>query len=367
MNLFKSTGDSKSKEKVKKPFWIEWRDALVFAVVAATIIRWLFLEAFTIPTPSMEHSLLVGDFLFVSKMHYGTRTPKTPLQVPLTHRNIWGTNLPSFSKLIQLPSFRLPGFTSVHNNDVVVFNWPADTLYPIDLKMNYIKRCIGIGGDTIEVRQGQAFVNGKPADNPEGIQYHYIIGTDDNISDRIFAKLGIYEYSPNNEGYDVWTTPTIAKEIKSYSNIKFIIQVKRPATEPISSIYPQNPAFPWNEDNFGPLVCPKEDQTIEMNEANAIKYLITIRYYEGYDRKDVSITNGKLMIEGKPVDKYTFKQNYYFMMGDNRQNSEDSRFWGFVPEDHIVGKAWFTWLSINPAPKNGQDKFRFNRMLRGID
>ena len=131
MNIIEPIGSDKKiikKKVVKKPFWIEWRDALVFAVVAATIIRWLFLEAFTIPTPSMEHSLLVGDFLFVSKMHYGTRTPKTPLQVPLTHRNIWGTNLPSFSKLIQLPSVRLPGFTSVHNNDVVVFNWPADTL-----------------------------------------------------------------------------------------------------------------------------------------------------------------------------------------------------------------------------------------------
>jgi signal peptidase I len=301
-------------------------------------------------------------------MHYGTRTPRTPLQVPLTHRNIWGTDLPSFSTLIQLPSVRFPGFTHVKNNDVVVFNWPADTLYTVDLKMNYIKRCIAIGGDTIEVRQGQAYINGKPAPNPEGMQYRYIIATDENISERVFAKLGISEYSENRGGYhEVFTTPAIAQELKEFSYVKEVTQVKRPATDPEPRIYPQNAAFPWNEDNFGPLVCPKEGQTIVMNEANAIKYLITIRYYEGYDRKDVCITNGKLVIEGKNVDSYTFKQNYYFMMGDNRQNSEDSRYWGFVPEDHIVGKAWFTWMSINPTPRRGEDKIRFERMLKSID
>jgi signal peptidase I len=337
----------KPTKKAKKIFGLDWRLALVLGLIAAKFINnWFFIEAFSIPTPSMEHTILLGDYIYVSKFHYGARFP-----------------------LIQskLPSFRLPGITSVHNNDIVVFNWPADTLHSVDSKAIYIKCCIGIGGDTIEVRQSQVYVNGKSAQNPEGMQYHYFVGTDDNISDRVFAKLGIYEYSPNSEGYDVFTTPTIAKELKSYKNVNYITQIKIPATEPNSSIYPQNSAFPWNEDNFGPLVCPKEGQTIEMNEANAIKYLITIRYYEGFDRKDVCITNGKLMIEGKPVDKYTFKQNYYFMMGDNRQNTEDSRYWGFLPENHIVGKAWITWLSINPAPKNGQDKFRFNRMMKSIE
>jgi signal peptidase I len=168
------TGKPKKPQKPKSKSR-EWVDAIVFAVIAATIIRWLLMEAFTIPTPSMEKSLLVGDFLFVSKMHYGPRTPKTPLQVPLTHQTIWGTNIPSYVDWIQLPQYRLPGITSVKRNDVVVFNYPPELRYPTDLKTNYIKRCVGLPGDNIEVRDLQVFINGEAIENPPQMQFSYLI------------------------------------------------------------------------------------------------------------------------------------------------------------------------------------------------
>ncbi|MDX2189193.1 MAG: signal peptidase I, partial [Bacteroidota bacterium] len=152
-------------------------DSILFAVIAATLIRWAFLEAYTIPTPSMEKSLLVGDFLFVSKVHYGPRTPKTPLQVPLTHQTIWGTSIPSYIGAVQIPSFRFPGFSEIKKGDCVVFNWPADQGYPTDLKTNYIKRCVATAGDTIKIINMQLFVNGKPSVNPEKMQYRYFIQT----------------------------------------------------------------------------------------------------------------------------------------------------------------------------------------------
>ena len=357
-------GKPKDPNAPKKSFVKEWTDAIVFAVVAATFIRWLLIEAYTIPTPSMEKSLLVGDFLFVSKFHYGARTPKTPLQVPLTHQKIWGTDLPSYSDAIQLPSFRLPGFTSIKNNDVVVFNWPADTGYPTDLKTNYIKRCIAIAGDTIQLKDTQVYINGKPIENPEMYQFQYYLITKENISDRTFRSYDITDYYPIPEGYIVHTMPATAAKLKEQSFIQHVIMNKQQPGVGDPQIFPHSSTSTSNVDFFGPLWIPKEGATIKMTPENIVTYETTIRNYEGL--KNVKVENGKLLIDGKIAETYTFQQNYYFMMGDNRHNSLDSRFWGFVPEGHVVGKALLIWMSLD---KDGSflSRIRWKRLFNFID
>jgi len=359
LGLGKKEENQKPKTKVR-----EWTDAIVFAVIAATIIRWLLLEAFTIPTPSMEKSLLVGDFLFVSKMHYGARTPATPLQIPLTHQKIWGTNVPSYLDWINLPQFRLPGFTDVKRNDVVVFNYPPEFKYPVDLKTNYIKRCVAVAGDVIEVKDMQVYINNKPVDNPEKMQFRYFVQTAETINPRVFDRLDISEKYKVNGGYMIFTLPKTAAELKS---LKFIADVKVLEAEPENAelrIYPDANKYPWNVDYWGPIVIPAEGMTIEVNDENMTKYGSVIEYYEGHDL--VELGDSTLTIDGTPLTSYTFKQDYYFMMGDNRHNSEDSRFWGFVPADHIVGKALFIWMSIDPD-KSWFKKIRWSRLFSGIN
>jgi signal peptidase I len=324
------------------------------------------LEAYTIPTSSMEKSLLVGDFLFVSKMHYGARTPKTPLQVPLTHQTIWLTNIPSYIGSVQIPHFRLPGFSEVKNNDVVVFNWPAEEGHPSDLKTNYIKRCIGIAGDTLSIRNQQVYINGKAAENPEKRQYGYIIKTQEGINEKVFHRLDITDIYPATEGYLIHTSEDKAQKLRELSYIQSVtkLEMKEGESDEGATTYPHSSKYAWNADQFGPLWIPKEGATIQLTEENIIKYESVIRRYEGHDK--VEVENGQLVIDGVAVKEYTFKQNYYFMMGDNRHNSLDSRFWGFVPADHIVGKAWLVWLSVDP---NGGflDKIRWSRLFSFIN
>jgi signal peptidase I len=350
-------GPKKKKSKLR-----EWTDAIVFAVVAATFIRWLFLEAFTIPTPSMEKSLLVGDFLFVSKIHYGARTPKTPLQLPLTHQKIWWTNLPSYLTWIQLPQYRLPGLSKVKRNDVVVFNYPPEFEYPTDLKTHYIKRCVGIPGDTIEVRDLQLYVNNKPGYTPPKIQFRYFVITEQAINERIFKNNDITDYQMITGGYVIWTTPATAEKLRSLDFIQQVILSKSPAGKAEPRIFPDT-SLNWNEDNYGPLVVPKKGQTIQLTAENTIKYHFVIEHFENLD--NVTYENGEIKIDGKKIDHYTFRQDYYFMMGDNRNNSLDSRFWGFVPEDHVVGKALFIWLSLDPN-ESFIKKIRWNRFFKLI-
>lgn len=352
----------KKREKPKSKLR-EWTDAIVFAVIAATIIRWLIMEAFTIPTPSMEKSLLVGDFLFVSKLHYGARTPATPLQVPLTHQTIWGTSIPSYLDWIQLPQFRLPGFSHVKKGDVVVFNHPTELQYPVDLKTNYIKRCVGVAGDTIRVTDMQVYVNGKTEANPPKMQFKYFIKTDENLNNRIFDKYDITEVYPMSGGYLVFTMPEVAKELETLSFIKSVQVIEESEGVGEARIYPDASKLPWNTDYWGPIVIPAKGMTIPVNDETLTKYGYVIQFYEYND--EVKIADGKLEIDGQPVTSYTFKQDYYFMMGDNRHNSEDSRFWGFVPADHIVGKALFIWMSIDP---NGGfvNKIRWSRLFNLI-
>jgi signal peptidase I len=375
----KQTKETQVKPKSKAR---EWWDAILFAVIAATLIRWLIMEAYTIPTPSMEKSLLVGDFLFVSKFHYGTRTTTTPLQIPLTHQKIWFTNIPSYLEWIKLPQYRLPGISHVKRNDVVVFNVPPRELndnidYPVDLKTNYIKRCVGIPGDTLEVVNRQVFINRKPNDNPELMQYSYLVTANDQINERILKKYDIYDYEivgrPGNAVlYQMYLPVTTADELKKLNFIKDIHVATfngyefatRTQKTVESNIFPNAKVFPWNGDFFGPLVIPAEGMTIQINEQTLATYGSTIKDYDHND--DVKIENGKLLIDGKEVQQYTFKQNYYFMMGDNRHNSLDSRYWGFVPEDHIVGKAFFIWLSLDPN-EGFFNKIRWSRFFKMIE
>jgi len=356
-----------SQYKKKKSATREWLDALVFAVVAASLIRWLLLEPFTIPTASMEKSLLVGDFLFVSKMHYGTRIPKTVLQVPLTHQKIWGTEIPSYSDAIQLPYYRLPGFSDVKRNDVVVFNYPVEFQYPSDLKTNYIKRAVGISGDIVEVNQGELIVNGTPSPKPDEMQYSYDLVSNRPLTLDFFNDYGVNPESFitfSNGSYMVFGTDQMIERLKSSPVVVSVTKRIERAGENDSMIFPNGSNYGWNRDNYGPLQVPAKDWTIEMTPDNVLRYGFTIEKYEGHDQ--VETREGELFIGGQKVDSYTFKQNYYFMMGDNRHDSLDSRFWGFVPEDHIVGKAWFLWLSLDKY-ESMFGKIRWSRFLKGID
>ncbi|CAN5907444.1 hypothetical protein BH24BAC1_BH24BAC1_04520 [soil metagenome] len=353
----------KRQARPRKPkgFFREWADAILFAVVAATLIRWATFEAYVIPTPSMEKSLLVGDYLFVSKLHYGPRTPKTPLQVPLTHQTIWGTDSPSYSDAIQLPQYRLPGFSSIKNNDVVVFNYPPEDHHPVDLRTNYIKRAVGIAGDKLEIRDTQVYINDQLLENPTQLQNQYYLLTSTSLNEKFFRDRNITDVGMGPGGYVVNTTPEMAAELERLDFIKKVAQVKDEAGVGDPEVFPNVPSrYKWNKDNFGPLEIPRKGQTINLTAETVPFYEKIITEYETND--NVEVRDGLVYQNGQPLQSYTFQQNYYFMMGDNRHNSMDSRFWGFVPEDHVVGKAVLIWMSSDPF-----SGIRWNRLFTTIE
>ncbi|GGM87431.1 hypothetical protein GCM10010967_19810 [Dyadobacter beijingensis] len=376
----------------KKSAFREWLDSILFAVTAAVLIRWLFFSAFVIPTPSMENTLLVGDYLFVSRLHYGTTTPVTPLQVPLTHQTIWGTSIPSYLDWIQLPQFRLPGFSEVKNGDVVVFYLPVEhpEMYqrysnvlpdlhphPTDLRSNYIKRCVGIAGDKLEIRGGQVYVNGRPQALPPRMQNEYFVAVTTAVNEEnVFRKNGITDYAQFTEtfddsitandqmGYIVKTTAALAEKLKSYDFVKQVqpMFMEKGLKEPY--LFPRTDLLNWNKDNYGPVAVPEKGMTVPMSPANVALYGDIIRFFEG--NANVALDGDRITIDGRALASYTFKQDYYFMMGDNRHDSADSRYWGFVPKDHIVGKAVFVWMSIDPNPTSFFSKIRWDRIFRVI-
>ncbi|TAE85150.1 MAG: signal peptidase I [Bacteroidetes bacterium] len=344
----------------------EWIDAIAFAVVAATLIRTFFIEAYTIPTSSMEKSLLVGDFLFVSKVNYGARAPITPISFPFAHNTLPGVGSKSYVEWPSMPYFRLPGFQKIKNNDVVVFNYPAEDGRPLDKKENYIKRCLGIAGDSLSVVDQQVFVNGLAAENPPKMQFRYYVQTDGTFDNRLIKRHDITEGGPTspNGDFDLTLTNAAVADLKSQSWVKKIDNTLQAKGAGAHYIFPFRETLGWNVDNFGPIYIPKAGDVITLDTVTYYIYERAIKVYE--NNPTLVMRNKKVYLNEQEITSYTFKQNYYFMMGDNRHNSADSRFWGFVPEDHIVGKALFTWMSLDPNETNLFKKIRWNRLFRGI-
>lgn len=366
-----STRTNTSRSKTR-----EWLNAVTFAVVAATLIRWTTVEAFVIPTPSMENTLLVGDYIFVSKFHYGARTPHTLLQLPLMHQKIWGTNIPSYISGIQLPIYRLPGISQIQREDVVVFNIPPAHLsdrsdYPIDLKNYYVKRCVALPGDRIEVREKRVYANGAELPLPHDLKLSYLVAARDEISERNFRALGLdandfYYLGRTSDGTAHYRVLLTADQVTVFQKLRYINDIKPSSISngmPESGIFPPQMSSQWNGDDYGPLMVPSKGMKIPINETTLGAYGETIRLYE---HQDVSIRDGKMFVDGELASSYTFRQDYFFMMGDNRHNSLDSRYWGFVPEDHIVGKALFRWFSVD-ADADLLNKVRWNRIFTMIE
>ncbi|MDJ1500105.1 signal peptidase I [Xanthocytophaga agilis] len=375
---------TKDSTETKKPKSAtrEWIESIVFAIVVASAVHWLIIQPYTIPTSSMESSLLTGDFLFVSKLHYGARTPKTLIQFPLTHQTFWGSSIPSYVDWIQMPQTRLPGFSSIKNNDVVVFNVPLEHPgtyeryqnilnvpkgYPIDLRTNYIKRCLAIAGDEMEIKDRQVYINGQPVQNPPNMQFHYTVMTTQSLDDRFFKKYNIStspsEFTFIQGGFEANFSPATAEELKKLDFIKLVSPVLHSED---NVLFPRDTLFKSSLDNYGPIRVPKKGQKVTLEPKNLALYKDIILYYDHND--DVKEENGKIVLDGKPITEYTFNQNYYWMMGDNRHNSVDSRYWGFVPEDHVVGKAVLVWLSIDPNESwmSIGDKVRWKRLFSSI-
>ncbi|MFA6924284.1 MAG: signal peptidase I [Bacteroidales bacterium] len=386
-----------TKIKIRKSKSKEWFDAIVFAVVAAMIIRTFLIEAYTIPTSSMEKSLLVGDFLFVSKISYGPKIPNTPLAFPFAHHTLPLTkDTKSYIEWLKLPYYRFFGLGKIKNNDVVVFNYPdGDTVAtkmqdrsyyalvrqyghstvwndketfgdiisrPVDKRENYIKRCIAIAGDTIKIINRQVFINGKKVENPREMQYQYSVVTDGSgINPNVFAKLNITDQVyVSNETYVLTLTAENAEKIRNFSNVRKV----EPLNDTIwdKTVFPYSYHYKWTRDNFGSLWIPKAGVTIRIDTSNICLYERIIGVYE---HNDLKIKGDKIFINGKESRIYTFKMNYYWMMGDNRHNSADSRYWGFVPEDHIVGSALLIWLSLDQN-KSLPAKIRWSRLFNII-
>jgi signal peptidase I len=351
--------------KPKKSKTREWIDAILFAVVAATIIRGLLFSAYAIPSGSMEGTELTGDYLFVSKFSYGARMPITPLSIPFTEPVMYG--IKTYLSTLQLPYFRLPGLAAIKKGDIVVFNKPeeADANIPVDQRTTLIKRCQATPGDLLTIKNAQVYINGKAATNAPRAQTSYTVITDGReINPQIFKDLNItLRQQTNVNMYEMIIPNQNLATFKSYSNIKSVVPVVAQAGQADPEIFPHDSHFKWNLDNFGPIILPKKGWTIALNDSTMVLYR---RAIEVYEHNKIQTQGKDIMINGKKADSYTFKMNYYWMMGDNRHDSLDSRFWGYVPEDHIIGKAMITWMSID-STQDLFHKIRWNRILRPIN
>lgn len=390
--------ERKRKSKAYKEIF-SWVDAIVFALVFAWLINIYIFQMYTIPTSSMEKTLLVGDYLYVSKATYGPRLPNTPLSLPLMHHTTpWGGK--SYSEAVELPYKRLAGLRGVERGDIVVFNFPAgdtvilerqnETYYdivrqftsaygekrgrelmnrqyhvtsrPVDKREHYVKRCVAVAGDTLQIKEGVLYVNGEEQNYIDNQQYIYFVQTSSSFSRKSLERLNVspddVHYSKSTGVYTMPLTKSAVEELKGMSNVVSV--TKNESTEPFLAIFPNDPTYAWTEDNFGKLWVPRKGATVALTLENLPLYE---RIIKNYERHDLKVRDGQIYIDGTPRTEYTFAMDYYFMMGDNRHMSADSRFWGFVPEDHIVGTPSFVWLSLDkykPFPSN----IRWNRMFK---
>lgn len=384
--------------KKKKSKTREWADAIIFAVIAATIIRVFFIEAYTIPTGSMERSLMIGDFLFVSKVNYGARIPMTPVAFPFAHHTMPVTGGKAYWEGVQWKYRRLPGLSDIKRNDVVVFNFPeGDTVAleaqdqnyynlvrsmghgavnsqftvtsrPVDKRENYIKRCIGIGGDVITMKNGIVSVNGKPEKLvPTGQITYAVRMKSSDVNFDVFTDLGFDINSDisslgQENTFEFVGTEEMMAEVKKLDFVLSVQEDTAPAEYGDISVFPQDKNRTWNVDNLGPITVPKKGWTVQLDSVTMPMYERAIRIYEG---NKLEKSGDGWLINGQKTNSYTFKMDYYWMMGDNRHNSLDSRFFGFVPEDHVVGKALFIWMSVRDQG-SFFSKIRWSRIFKGI-
>ena len=386
------------KKNTPYKFKHELADTFVLALFLAIFIRTFFLEVFVIPTESMEKTLMTGDFIFVSKLHYGPRMPVTPLGIPFTHNTIPGTKTKSYLSFLKLPLKRLGGFRDIKRNDVLVFNLPVgDTVmasnpqqdyyqlkrkksydfnannikkhyHPIDKRDYYIKRCLGLPGDTLFIKQGKVFINKKYYTDPKKLQHTYYVKTNDKeIPDDKLKELGVWKGDINlNKAtwlYEMPLTENMARELAKYDGVQGIRKQEKVEASVFNyTIFPYSNFYLWTEDNYGPVIIPKKNDTVMLNARNICLYE---RIIETYEKNKPEVKNDKVFINGKQTDKYVFKKDYYFVIGDNRHNSFDSRYWGFVPFDHIVGKAIFVWFSVD-RHETGLRKIRWKQLFKII-
>ena len=409
----------------------EWVSSIAFAIIAATLVHTYVMQPYTIPTSSLEKTLLVGDYLFVSKFHYGARVPTTTIATPMLHDSIPTAiisekNTKSYLNKPLLPYVRIPGFQKIKRNDIVVFNWPVDTLVhwmdpskgtdfkPLDKKTNYVKRCVGIAGDTLEVRDGYVYINGKQNILPDRakLQFYNKVYSEKGLStqkllrytDKEFERKFIINFTSQNqfekvmryatnnpekikdnqfiittsdEGVPNWIingyrldikeistkirkaniTDEIAAKLRKDSEVDSVVKVINPKGNKGSNMFPQATNLSWNTDNYGPIYIPKKGTTVPLN-MNSIPFYE--RIIDDYENNQLEVIGEHIFVNGKKSTSYTFKQDYYWMMGDNRQNSLDARSWGYVPFDHVVGKPVLIWFSIN------EGKIRWERLFTTV-
>ncbi len=388
------------KEGEKHNVWLDWLDAIIFAVIVVTFINIFFFQAFKIPSSSMESSLYTGDHLFVSKLAYGPRVPETPLTIPFTHNVAFGRE--SYSTLIQNDYRRLKGFGHVERGDYVVFGFPhgdtvltkapAEDYYtwvrtsgrdytisrlgpvivrPTDKKDHYVKRCVALPGDTLSVKDGLVYIDGVQQEVYPGIQLTYRVTTDGHkinpkIIDNLSLNVGELFYDSRIPGYPAMPlTAQMLEKVKALSNVVEVVpnlDVWPSSMDSYLMIFPFTENTHWTRDFFGPLWVPEKGATVPLNAESLPFYERIIRDYE---HNDLSVSDDKIYINGEEAKEYTFKQDYYFMMGDNRHNSLDSRYWGFVPEDHIVGKPSVIWLSTD-RDRKFPNNIRWKRFLKFV-
>jgi signal peptidase I len=377
--------------------FLEWSIAVLFALFLTVAIKTLFIEAYKIPTPSMEKTLMVGDYLFVSKVAYGPKLPNTPLAAPFMP-NLLPNGKTSYSTALQMPYKRLKGISRIKRNDVIVFNFPeGDTVvvqysgqnyysllrqygreylesrydlvaHPVDMRDNYIKRCLGLPGDTLKIVDGKVWVNSSviPEFPTQEFKY-YVRTTKTKLADTILNKLGVAEndldYNPNNS---LHTLPVSNQDVEFLRALPQVQSLQRFVEPRISfkntSVFPQSIYYRWTADNFGPVLIPGKGIKIDLNRENIDIYK---RIIEVYEKNKLQIREGKIYINDVLSRSYTFRMNYYFVLGDNRHNSADSRTWGFVPEDHLVGKAVWIWFSKDPDESIFKG-LRLKRMFKKI-